>query len=232
MNIVLVQATNWMSHVDSTLEPGDARFLTLRGQHGVGKTALIEAVSYALYGRGRFDTVDEPVRHGASDMSVRVEWIAPDGLRYRVIRRRTTRADGKSSLNLAVQRPDGAWTSLDDEGGTIKATEAAIRGVVGVDGETFEAIAFLMQGRITALVEAAPAGRRDVLVGGLLLERWQKAQARARKAVADEEARLASSRDALQRLEVKLVDLPDVEADLMVDRANLIEAQEIGRAHV
>lgn len=219
MKIEVVQATNFLSHVDSTLAPNGARFMTIRGDHGVGKTAMVEAIGYGLFNRGRFATADEPVRLGATDMSVRVEWLSPDGQRYRVIRRRTTKAGGKGSLNFALQRADGGWTSLD--GDSIRATEAAIRDVVGVDGPTFEAIAFLMQGRITALVEATASGRRDVLVAGLLLDLWPKAATRARKEATELEANLAAERDQLGRIEEVLGKLPDLEAVLAGTREAL-----------
>ena len=200
MNIVDVAVTNFMSHAESALELNGERFVTIRGDHGAGKSALaIDAVRYCLFGRGRFDTADEPVRLGATDMSVRVEWISPDGQRYRVIRRRTTKAGGKGSLNFALQRPDGAWTTRD--GDSIRETEALIRETIGVDGPTFEAIAFLTQGRITALVDATASGRRDVLVAGLLLDIWPKAAKRAREEARDLEARTAAERDEIVRLE-------------------------------
>lgn len=219
MKIEVVQATNWLSHVDSELAPNGARFMTIRGDHGVGKTALVEAIAYALFGRGRFATADEPVRIGATDMSVRVEWTDAAGQRYRVIRRRSTKSGGKGSLNFALQRPDGAWTSLDGDG--IKGTEAEIRKVVGVDGATFEAIAFLMQGRITALVEATASGRRDVLVAGLLLEVWPKAATRSRKIATELEAAQAAARHRLDTIEFLLLKLPEAQSELATERAAL-----------
>ena len=81
----------------------------LCGDNGHGKTALLDAVTWALWGQARARTQDELVHQGQRDMAVELEFSAR-GQRYRVDRRfaRSGRSQGGSTiLELQVSSGNG-----------------------------------------------------------------------------------------------------------------------------
>src|SRR5256714_5573768 len=64
----------------------------LSGSNGHGKSALLDAMVWALWGeaRGGSRSGDDLIRHGANEMLVCLEFEM-DGSRYRVTRKRTIR---------------------------------------------------------------------------------------------------------------------------------------------
>ncbi|MCC7018038.1 MAG: AAA family ATPase, partial [Rhodospirillales bacterium] len=89
-----------MSHGSTDWQPNGARLVTLVGANGAGKSSLLDGVAYALFDAARGKT-DELVQLGSTDMAVVVEFTFA-GARYRVSRGRTTKAGGKSFLELAI----------------------------------------------------------------------------------------------------------------------------------
>ena len=69
----------------------------LCGQNGHGKSALLDAITWALWGRARGKSEDDLVQLGKLDMEVQLE-LALDGARYLVVRKRTLRATGKRRI--------------------------------------------------------------------------------------------------------------------------------------
>src|SRR5207302_5153529 len=76
----------------------------LSGENGAGKSALLEAMTWALWGRARDrDFDDELISQGATDMEVDFEFILV-GNRYRAIRKRQRKgSSGQTILELQMQ---------------------------------------------------------------------------------------------------------------------------------
>src|ERR1700730_16417812 len=78
----------------------------LSGANGNGKSALVDAITWALWGRSRAGREDDLLRHGTSEMEGEFEFACRHTL-YRVIRKRALRkSGGVASLELAIR--DGA----------------------------------------------------------------------------------------------------------------------------
>ena len=93
----------------------------LAGDNGHGKPAILDAITWALWGKSRARTDDELIHAGQTEAEVDFEFLVDD-VRYRVIRqrRRAQRSrPGVSSLELFVQRPTA--------GAPFPATRYAIR---------------------------------------------------------------------------------------------------------
>ncbi|HEX5689697.1 MAG TPA: AAA family ATPase, partial [Roseiflexaceae bacterium] len=70
----------------------------LSGENGAGKSALLDAITWALWGEARLKSDDELIALGAQDMEVDLIF-ALDGQDYRVIRKRSKgKRSGQSAL--------------------------------------------------------------------------------------------------------------------------------------
>lgn len=140
----------------------DIRVVCLSGPNGHGKSALLDAMIWALWGvpRGGARGGDDLIRHGARDAEVSLEF-ALHGIRYRVTRTRTLR--GKTgTTDLQLESYDGeAWRSL--TGGTLPETQRAIDSMLRMGHETFVHASFIQQGKADAFMSITPQARKQVL---------------------------------------------------------------------
>ena len=75
------------------------------GPNGAGKSSLLDAITWALWGKARARRDEELVHLGQQDMHVQLDF-EQEGTIYRVIRRRTRKSGGSGMLDLFVV--DGA----------------------------------------------------------------------------------------------------------------------------
>src|ERR1051325_1348603 len=134
---------NFLSYGDSS-EPLDFstfHVACLSGSNGGGKSALLDGITWALWGKARTNTADELVRLGQSAMLVEFEFIF-DGVEDRVIRKRTRGATGQSDLQFQARNSEGMYRALTEQG--VTATQDRITQTLRMDYETFVNSAFLL----------------------------------------------------------------------------------------
>src|SRR5437868_6067009 len=134
----------------------------LSGSNGHGKSALLDAMVWALWGepRGGARSGDDLIRHGANDMEVSLEFDM-DGSRYRVTRKRTKR-NKTGSTELQFEGFDGEmWRPLAE--GSIGQTQDAINGLIRMTHDTFVHASFVQQGKADAFMMITPQQRKQVL---------------------------------------------------------------------
>ena len=153
----------------------------LCGDNGHGKTALLDAITWALWGQARARTQEELVHQGQSDMAVELDFQAR-GQRYRVTRRHSRSArsrQGSTILELQVASDNGPRPIT---GNSVRETELRIREILHMDYETFVNTAFLRQGDADRFTTSRPAERKETLAEVLDLSYYQglEEQAKAR----------------------------------------------------
>ncbi|MBI4328717.1 MAG: SMC family ATPase [Chloroflexi bacterium] len=163
-----------------TLELEGLRVACLAGNNGHGKTALLEAVTWALWGEARAPD-DDLVTQGAAEMAVELDFQVAEA-RYRIVRRharpRGKKRSGQTSLHFLLLGEDGSHPL---DGVTIRETEERIRETIGLDYETFVNSAFLLQGQADRFTTKRPAERKEVLGDILRLGRYDVLAERARE---------------------------------------------------
>ena len=162
----------------------------LVGDNGHGKSALLDAMTWALWGKARDGkrSADELIHLGQTDMEVEFEFTL-DSQRYRVIRKRTSRGRGRTILEFQVF--DGnRFQPLTEP--TIRETQARIDRLLRMDYGTFINSAFLLQGRADEFT-VKTAGERKRILGEILnlslydeYEEQAKERARAKEGEADQ----------------------------------------------
>ncbi|MDY6917847.1 MAG: SMC family ATPase [Chloroflexota bacterium] len=194
--------TNFMCYGDD-VPPLDFRSFhvaCLCGDNGNGKSALLDAMTWALWGKARAKSDDELVHLGKADMSVEFEF-ALGGEHYRVIRKRTRprpKRAGQPLLDFQIGG-DGGFRSI--AGNSIRETEQRIVEILRMDYDTFTNSAYLLQGHADEFTKKPPSQRKEVLASVLDLSRYDDLEDLARK-----RARVSQDREMVLASEVKAID--------------------------
>ena len=160
------------------LDLQDIHVACLCGDNGHGKSALLDSITWALWGQSRARRQDDLVHQGLGDMAVELEFSARSQ-RYRVSRRYARRgAQGHTILELAVWSGAGFTP---DTLNSVRETEEHIRSILNMDYETFVNTAFLLQGKADMFTASTPAKRKDVLAEVLDLAYYETLEERAKQ---------------------------------------------------
>ncbi|MGI4792303.1 MAG: AAA family ATPase [Janthinobacterium lividum] len=157
--------------------------LCLSGENGHGKSALLDAITWSLWGESRAgkNKHDELVRIGADEMSVHFTFEMT-GQRYRVVRKRSKKAGG-NLWQLQGETPDQGlgigWHPL--TGNTDRETEVAVQKLLRMSYDTFLNSAYLRQGQADQFVKQTPGKRKEILADILDLSRYDQLEAKARE---------------------------------------------------
>src|SRR5881394_2180989 len=135
MTPLRLHLTNFLSYGDGEpIEFDGIHVACLCGPDGHGKSALLDAITWALWGQARSNSADDLVRMGQANMQVEFEFLL-DGQRYRVIRKRSRGRNSQSDLQFQVRQEDGEWRALTGQG--VRDTQAQISKALRMDYETF-----------------------------------------------------------------------------------------------
>ncbi len=200
----------------------ERRLFAITGPTGAGKSSLLDAMTWALYGEaprvGR--ATRQLITHGARSMAVLFEFSAR-GQRYRVSRQ----APGSIGTRLERQRADGEWEPLADR---AREVTSRVTGLLGLDFATFTKTVLLPQGAFDEFLRGDEPQRRDILSRLLGLGRYEEAgrTARNRSAGASEAAR--TLREQIERLDAATPEAIaglDQEHDVLAAQVAALEAR-------
>ena len=150
----------------------ESGFFLIHGQTGAGKTSLLDAIAFAIYGElpgARRGVKSIRSDHAAPETSTFVSLDATVGTQRLRIRRNpeylrpVKRGTGTTTEKaaVAVER----WTGSDWEPLTSSAQEAAshIRGWIGLGADQFFRLALIPQGAFANFLNASSKDRGDIL---------------------------------------------------------------------
>ena len=181
----------------------------LTGDNGHGKSALLDAITWALWGQTRAKSIDDIVRLGQDECEVEFAFDL-EGDRYRVLRKRSLRTrSGLSALELHGFDPaTRSYRAL--SGNSIRETEAKIAHILHMNYDTFVNSVFILQGRADEFTTRRPGERKRILSEILGLSVFDELQTRARihHGSLDQEAKTIAERlHELQQQVARKVDL-------------------------
>ena len=221
---ISLSLSNFLSYRDAapTLHLEGIRVACLCGPNGNGKSALLDAVTWALWGKARGQRHEQLLHHGQTEMQVELVFDVGSE-RYRVSRRYSqARRNPQSSLELAVQTADGEFRPI--TGDTIRTTEAQIERIINMDYGTFVNSAFLVQGRADEFTMATPGARKEVLAKVLGLGRYDELAERARLRGRDARAKLDANALNVDRLRERAAQADETRTALAEAERELAEA--------
>ena len=179
----------------------------LSGQNGHGKSALLDAITWALWGKARARD-DSLIYYGADEMRVDLEFKVRDDC-YRVSRRRAKPSgrgrSGSSDLQLHIANDD-EYTIITRN--SLRETEAEIQRIVGMDYDTFINSAFLLQGRADEFTNKTPGQRKEVLGKLIGLGEYDALQERAKDRAREKGAEALQVEGRLQTIQQELARKP------------------------
>lgn len=196
----------------------------LTGQNGAGKSSLLDAITWALWGRARARTEGELVHLGQQEMYVQLDF-EQEGIIYRVVRRRRGGKKGTGSLDIFVVKPDSSLVTLNEP--SLQATQNKIDRLLRLSYNTFIHSAFLQQGKADAFTTSTPAERKRILGEILGLETWAMYEERTKDKLKTIDNELASIEGAIRMIEDELRKEPQYQRDREAARAAYEEAQKI-----
>lgn len=217
---VKLQLRNFMSYRgnDNLVDFTGIHLACLTGDNGMGKSTLLDAMTWALWGKARARRDDDLISHGESDMEVQLEFELNHDL-YRVIRKRSSSGRGSSGLELQGRTGNGFFASLSEP--TIRESQQRIINLLKLEYDTFVNSAFLLQGRADEFTTKKPAERKQILADILSLAEYDKyaERAKARMRAAEEQRKQAEA--DLERIRQEVEQIPLIEAELVEAEAEV-----------
>ena len=219
----------------------------LCGDNGHGKTALLDAMTWALWGTARATVartgsvsaprMGELVHLGQTDMSVELDFMAK-GQRYRVVRRHTLGSRGSNSrttleLQIASANGNGGFRAISDS--NVRGTNARITEILNMDFKTFINTAYLSQGQADVFTTSTPSERKKCLAEVLDLSYYQRLSDGARARGNSKQAIMLRTRAEIEVRNEETARKPQYEHRLAETKRCIAEAVpqvEAQRKHV
>lgn len=174
----------------------------LTGHNGAGKSSLLDAITWVLWGRARSgNRPDDLIHLGQTEMYVQLDF-EQEGVIYRVLRQRTAGRRGVSNLNLFIVQDDGTLRSIREP--SMNETQKQIEGILRLDYETFINSAYLQQGKADAFTTKNPAERKRILGEILGLEDWAVYEDRVKETLKGIQGNITALRTRIQDIDDEL----------------------------
>jgi exonuclease SbcC len=199
----------------TTVDFSDADFFALVGPTGSGKSTVLDAICFALYGTVPRWADRRGIEHALAPSSTqaRVRLVFEvSGARFvatRVVRRDAKGRVGTAHAGLEQLAPDFDLRSFDTApaeraeslgtvlAGTWSEMEEAVLATVGLPYDQFTTCVLLPQGEFARFLHAKPKDRQDILVRLLGLQVYQRVGERAGVRQREAEARAEATRHLL-----------------------------------
>jgi exonuclease SbcC len=191
---------NFLSYRDACLDFRGLHTACVCGANGAGKSSLLEAIGWALWGESRAATEDDVIHLGATEAQVDFIFMSQNQ-RYRVIR---TRHRGQATgLEFQIDSQGAGQTGEDDRpmqfrSLTVKglrATQQVVLEHLKLDYDTFVNSAYLRQGHADEFMLKRPIDRKQILADLLKLEQYDELAERAK----DQARQLKGQLELLER---------------------------------
>ena len=171
----------------------------LCGDNGNGKSAIFDAITWALWGKSRARNDDDLIHSGQSEMEIELEFISGEQ-QYRVLRKHAKKPSkaraGQTILELQIA---GNGTFRPISGNSLLETQQKIIDILNLDYEMFKNSAFLRQGHADEFSIKRPGKRKEILANILDLSHYDELESRAKE-------QSSKRRTEADRLEIAITD--------------------------
>ncbi|MEO0012615.1 MAG: hypothetical protein RLZZ535_1004, partial [Cyanobacteriota bacterium] len=212
---------NFLSYRDATLNFKGLHTACICGANGAGKSSLLEAITWVVWGKSRAATEDDVINGGGQNVRVDFDFSYNNQI-YRVIRSRTR---GKSSsLEFQVETKAGNFRSITAKG--LRATQDEIIACLRLDYDTFTNSAYLRQGRADEFMLRRPNERKQILADLLKLDRYEQLSGKAKDTAKEYKGKLEQLKQNLAPLEIELAKREEIAKELQQVKQELDKLQQ------
>jgi exonuclease SbcC len=210
---------NFLSYQQLALDFSGLHVACICGANGAGKSSLLEAISWAIWGASRVASQDDVIHVGSKEAQVDFTFIA-GGEVYRVIRTRSR--NSSTSLEFQVQS-EGKFKSLTER--KVQSTQQTIISHLKMDYETFVNSAYLRQGRADEFMLKRPSDRKQILADMLALSQYDELAERAKDIARTNKAESAVLENLLAHLREQILAGEVIAPQLETLRSQLTDLQ-------
>ena len=155
-----IELIDFLAHHDTKLEfNNDATVFV--GQNGAGKSSIIDAITFSLFGSHMRKNNKSLIRRGANKALVKVEFSA-NGKKYRTVRQ----IDAKGTLTAQFLEKNGEEFLPIAEGERKQFGESMtneVEKVLGMNFEKLKIASIVQQGELNSIIKAKPKEFKELL---------------------------------------------------------------------
>ncbi len=205
---IQLELTNFLSYRErAVVDFRQLHLACIAGLNGAGKSSILDAMTWALFGKCRSRSDDDVVNRAAyrveeGAMAEVYFTFALEDQVYRVIRRKRLGRSGELELQLATA--DGGWKSLSE--GKMRETQGAIEQLLHMSYDVFVNASFLIQGRADEFTTKTPNQRKEILADILGVSQWERYRVAAADRRKQTEAEALFTTGRLEEIEAELAE--------------------------
>jgi exonuclease SbcC len=203
----------------------------ISGDNGNGKSALIDAITWALWGKTRAKSDDDLIHQGQTETEVEFDFAVGEQA-YRIMRKHSKpkrrAASGKTLLDLQIAS-DGSFKSISAD--SITQTQQKIIDTLHMDYATFINSAFLRQGHADEFTNQPPTKRKEVLGNILGLSVYDELEEAAKDHARQQEMEKEQLDRAIEDITYELDKKPVYEAEAQEAEKRLDEVEKTLKEH-
>ncbi len=197
------------------------------GDNGNGKSALIDAMTWTLWGRTRAKSDDDLIHLTQTEMEVEFDF-AVGQQPYRIIRKHSKPKrrgrSGRTILEFQIATGDGFRSITGD---SIAQTQQKIIDILHMDYPTFTNSAFLRQGHADEFTVKRPVKRKQVLADILGLSFYDELEERAKDLAKQQETEKAQLDSAIKDISDELARKPAYEVEFEKAQSELSRIERV-----
>lgn len=215
-----IQLKNFLSYGSDiqTVDFSPYSLICLSGKNGHGKSALLDAITWAVWGQARKISgavkADQGLlRLGQTQMMVVFTFMC-NGQTYR-IKREYAKTYGKpyAALDFGIlDISDEKEQFISLRGTTIRATQAIIEQTLHLDYESFINSAFLRQGQANEFSKKSPKERKEILASILDLDQYESIRKKATEKIKQAHEQMLQVNALQEKISTELEDSAPVMA--------------------
>lgn len=140
------------------------------GDNGAGKSSILDAILYALYGKARNADKDDLINELSSIAKISF-YFSVSGEKYRIYREKER---GKSSKSLFFKIDSKTGKEIPASDRKIREVDDLVKKTIGLTYDAFTSSVLLVQGKSDEFLTSTPKDRKDILSEILGLKVYEK----------------------------------------------------------